>query len=74
MQPEGGVGLQLATALITLILESGVVPSMKVLINIQGVLLDSVLYAVVSAMTSSIVGILSAFGTCATPVLMVKAG
>ena len=67
MQPEGGVGLKLPTTLITPLLGAGVVPSMKVLITLRGVLLSTMLYAVVAAMTSSVVGVLISCGTCTTP-------
>ena len=54
--------------------KTGVEPSETVLLNLQGVLFSPVLYTVVIDMTSSIVGNLSSFGSCTTPVLMIKTG
>ena len=73
VQPEVGVVLvHIATALITLLLGAGVVPSMPVLITLRGVLFSPVLYSVVTAMTSFLINVLSTCGACTSPVLMFK--
>ena len=72
MQPEGGVGLQLPTSLIPLLLGAGLVPSIPVLIALTEILLAPVLYIVVTVMTSSSVSVFIACGACTTPVLIVK--
>ena len=75
MQPEGGIGLeQLDTVLIILIMVYDIVPSMPVLLTLRGVLFCPMLYKAVSSTNYCIAGVLSTYGACTTPVLMVKFG
>ena len=75
MQPEGGIGLeQLDTVLIILIMVYDIVPSMPVLLTLRGVLFCPMLYKALSSTNYCIAGVLSTYGACTTPVLMVKFG
>ena len=75
VQTEGGIGMeQLETSLVPIPLEAEVEPLIPVLLTLRVVLFASVMYRVVTTMSSCIICVLNTCGVYITPVLMVIHG